>query len=115
MKSSRVKQVLTAAAALPPAKGRALIAALALAAKEPVEAEPDAAALLAALREDLKPLGDALAGALATGDLPAMQAALRRISRDMPELAGDAATLTATLTATYAEAWLDNPSPTVQP
>jgi hypothetical protein len=41
-------------------------------------------ALIATLAEDLQPLGEALAGALQAGDLPAMQAALRRISADMP-------------------------------
>lgn len=41
--------------------------------------------LTAALSDDLQPLGKALAGALQTGDLPAMQAALRKISERMPE------------------------------
>lgn len=38
MKSSRIQQVLAAAATLPAAKGRALVAALAISAKEPVDA-----------------------------------------------------------------------------
>jgi phage gp29-like protein len=41
--------------------------------------------LTAALSSDLQPLGKALAGALQAGDLPAMQAALRKISARMPE------------------------------
>jgi hypothetical protein len=40
---------------------------------------------LSALREDLQPLGEALAGAMQAGDEAAMQAALRKISADMPE------------------------------
>jgi phage gp29-like protein len=39
-----------------------------------------------ALNADMQPLGAALAGALQAGDLPAMQAALRKISQGMPEL-----------------------------
>jgi len=42
-------------------------------------------ALQAALSADLRPLGKALAGALKEGDLPAMQAALKKISADLPE------------------------------
>jgi phage gp29-like protein len=41
--------------------------------------------LRAALSSDLQPLGEALAGALQAGDLPALQAALRKISERMPE------------------------------
>jgi hypothetical protein len=41
--------------------------------------------LTAALSEDLQPLGEALAGALQTGDEPAFQAALKKISAAMPE------------------------------
>ena len=41
--------------------------------------------LLAALSADLQPLGKALAGALQAGDLPAMRAALRKISAEMPD------------------------------
>ena len=43
------------------------------------------APLLAALSADLQPLGKALAGALQAGDLPAMRAALRKISAEMPD------------------------------
>ena len=43
------------------------------------------AALLEALSEDLRPLGDALFAAMGAGDMAAMKAALRKISKDMPE------------------------------
>jgi hypothetical protein len=54
----------------------------------------------------LQPLGDALAGALEAGDLPAMQAALKKISATMPELAGDAANLSEVLAGQFADAYL---------
>jgi phage gp29-like protein len=57
-----------------------------------------------ALATDLRPLGDALAGAMEAGDLPAMQAALRQISKNMPELAGDAAALSEVMTRQMTEA-----------
>lgn len=50
-------------------------------------------ALRTALAADLKPLGDALFGAYQAKDVPAMMAALKKISKDMPELAGDAIAL----------------------
>ena len=65
----------------------------------------DMAALRAALTADLQPLGEALAGALQAGDLPAMQAALRKISEKMPELAGDAEALTAVLAEEFTNAF----------
>ena len=43
------------------------------------------AQLRAALSADLQPLGDAFAGALQAGDLPALQAALKKISERMPD------------------------------
>jgi hypothetical protein len=61
-----------------------------------------------ALATDLQPLGDALAGAMQAGDLPAMQAALRKISKDMPELAGDAEAMTEVLTKQFTEAFTDD-------
>jgi len=66
-----------------------------------------------ALAKDLQPLGDALMGALEAGDLPAMQAALRKISEGMPELAGDADNLAEVLAGQFADAWLgdENPEP----
>jgi phage gp29-like protein len=51
----------------------------------PNEASPELDALREALSADLQPLGAALAGALQAGDLPAMQAALKKISERMPE------------------------------
>lgn len=60
--------------------------------------------LRAALSEGLQPLGEALAGALQAGDLPAMQAALKKISKQMPELAGDAEALTAELSKQFTQA-----------
>jgi phage gp29-like protein len=41
--------------------------------------------LLAAMRADLRPLGEALERAMAAGDQPAMTAALRKISAEMPD------------------------------
>ncbi len=68
--------------------------------------DPQLLALRAALTADLQPLGEALAGALQAGDLPAMQAALRKISANMPELAGDAANLAEVLAGEFADAFL---------
>ena len=69
---------------------------------------PDAAmqALRTALAADLQPLGDALLAAYQAGDHAATLAALKKISKDMPALAGDAANLTRTLAAQFATAWL---------
>lgn len=61
-------------------------------------------ALRAALTADLQPLGEALAGAMQASDFPAMQAALRKISENMPELAGDAKNLTTLLAEQFTEA-----------
>ena len=47
--------------------------------------EPDASSLLAALSEDLQPLGKALAAALKIKDMPAFQAALKKISATLPD------------------------------
>lgn len=55
-------------------------------------------AMLYALSEDLQPLGEALAGALQSNDEPAMAAALRKISKTMPEFL-EAPELTRFLTA----------------
>lgn len=62
--------------------------------------------LRAALAADMLPLGDALFAAYESGDLPAMQAALRKISKDMPDLAGDAAAVTDALNEQLVTAWL---------
>ena len=72
----------------------------------PNEADPTDAAMekiRAALSADLQPLGDALAAAMQAGDLPAMQAALKKISKDMPTLAGDSQNLSAALAAQMAD------------
>lgn len=53
--------------------------------------------LRTALAVDLQPLGDALASAVQAGDLAAMQAALRKISKEMPDLAGDASAMSEVL------------------
>lgn len=71
---------------------------------EELEASP-LDTIRAALSADLQPLGAALAGALQAGDLPAMQAALRKISQGMPELAGDAEALTAVLAEQFTNAF----------
>lgn len=59
-----------------------------------------------ALAADLQPLGDALAGAMQAADLPAMQAALKKISEGMPELAGEAENLAEVLAGQFADAFL---------
>ncbi len=48
-------------------------------------------AILAALSEDMQPLGKALAGAMQAGDGPAISAALKKISEGMPEFLESAA------------------------
>lgn len=63
-------------------------------------------ALRTALAADLRPLGDALLAAYQAGDFAAMQAALKKISSGMPDLAGDAAELTAKLAQQMTDAWL---------
>lgn len=59
-----------------------------------------------ALAADLQPLGDALQGAYQAGDFAAMQAALKKISKSMPELAGDAAAMTEVLSEQFSTAYL---------
>ena len=62
-----------------------------------------------ALAADLQPLGEALEGALKTGDEPAFKAALLNISKRMPDfLAGDA--LAAELAVLAAEAFTHEPT-----
>lgn len=60
-----------------------------------------------ALNKDLQPLGKALAGALQAGDLPAMQAALKKISAGMPELAGDAESLATVLSKQFSQSLIE--------
>jgi len=57
-----------------------------------------------ALTKDLQPLGKALAGAMQAGDLASMQAALKKISAGMPDLAGEAESLAEVLTRQFTEA-----------
>jgi phage gp29-like protein len=61
-----------------------------------------------ALTTDLQPLGKALAAAMQTGDLPAMQAALKKISDGMPDLAGEAESLAEVLSRQFAKALTDD-------
>ena len=74
--------------------------------EDPPAEDPAMQALRAALAKDLQPLGDALFAAWQTGDLPAMTAALKKISRNMPALAGDAANLSDELAKSMADAYL---------
>lgn len=86
MKTARLKKILTAAAGLPARQARRVLAAV-LAKQEAPDSLDE---FRAALSEDLKPLGDALWSASQAGDFPAMQAALRKISTNMPDFMGDA-------------------------
>lgn len=63
-------------------------------------------ALRTALAADMQPLGDALLAAYQAGDHAATMAALKKISKDMPALAGDASHLAQELAAQSAAAWL---------
>jgi phage gp29-like protein len=63
-----------------------------------------------ALAADLRPLGAALAAAMQTKDLPAMQAALRKISDRMPELSGEATAMGEVLAKQFTEAFTQDDS-----
>lgn len=67
--------------------------------------------LRTALAKDMQPLGDALWQAYQTGDVPAMTAALKKISKDLPALAGDASALSDEMTSLMAAAWLGQSTP----
>ena len=69
---------------------------------------PDAQmqAIRTALAADMQPLGEALLAAYQAGDHAGTLAALKKISKDMPALAGDAKSLTQVLAAQSATAWL---------
>jgi hypothetical protein len=67
-------------------------------------------ALRAALSEDLQPLGDALFQAMEAGDLVAMQAALKKISKSMPELVGEPAAVVSRLTEEFTKALTEDPT-----
>ena len=70
--------------------------------------DPDAGmqAIRTALAADMQPLGEALMAAYRAGDHAGTLAALKKISKDMPALAGDASNLTQVLAAQSAAAWL---------
>ena len=93
---------LLAILARPVAEQRRICAVLAKSA----EPETSLQELRNALSEDLQPLGKALFAAYQTGDLPAMQAALKKISEEMPTLTGPAENLTEALAETFSHAWL---------
>lgn len=80
--------------------------------KPGVPADPDAAmqTIRTALAADLQPLGDALWSAYQAGDMAAMTGALKKISKELPELTGDAKQLTAALSVQLADAWLGEES-----
>jgi phage gp29-like protein len=73
-------------------------------------AQPEPDAMMQAIREalaaDMQPIGDALLSAYRAGDNAAMMAALKKISKQVPALAGDAENLTKALAAENALAWL---------
>ena len=60
----------------------------------------------AALAEDLRPLGEALQAAYQSGDFAAMTGALKKISKGMPALAGEARALSMALAVKMAGAWV---------
>lgn len=96
-------QILKAAADLPVAQARRVVDALL--AKD--SAQPQGMEdLRAALREDLVPVGHALANAYKAGDGAAMMAALRKISAKMPELSGDAQNLSHVLSLQLLDSFL---------
>jgi hypothetical protein len=110
--------------ALQPRSGRAAPGAEAPVAEAPKEdlansevpGYPDDSmqAIRSALAADLQPLGDALFSAYQTGDLAAMTAALKKISKGMPELAGDAAALSEVLSGQMVGAFLGGESEEVE-
>ncbi len=65
-------------------------------------------ALRSALAADMQPLGDALLSAYQAGDQAAMRAALLKISKDMPSLAGEAAALGDELAQQFTTAFLES-------
>jgi phage gp29-like protein len=63
-----------------------------------------------ALAADMQPLGDALYAAYQSKDGAAMQAALKKISKNLPALAGDAAVLGGELAKQMASAFIGTPN-----
>jgi hypothetical protein len=95
------------------AKGTPREVALPMAGMTPAANEAEyfqADALRAALSEDLQPLGDALFQAMEAGDLVAMQAALKKISKSMPELVGEPAAVVSRLTEEFTKALTEDPT-----
>lgn len=74
---------------------------------DPEQEKPDLMmqAIRKALAADMQPLGDALFSAYQSGDLPAMQAALRKISTSLPDLSGDAIALSEELASQFTQAF----------
>lgn len=72
----------------------------------PADPEPAMQAIRNALAEDLQPLGDALFAAYQSGDAAAMQAALKKISKGMPDLTADATALGDELAKQFTQALL---------
>lgn len=61
-----------------------------------------------ALAKDMKPIGDALLAAYQAGDAAAMTAALRKISKELPDLAGDASALSEELAKQFTSAFTED-------
>lgn len=80
---------------------------------DPEQQAPDLAmqSFRDALAADLRPLGDALYAAYQSGDAAAMTAALKKISKNMPTLAGDASALAGKLAAASAIAFIGDHNP----
>jgi Protein of unknown function (DUF935) len=88
------------APALPPADRAAL------ANSAPAVPDADLQSFRKALAADMQPLGDALLAAYQSGDFAAMTGALKKISSQAPDYAGDARELSMTLAVAMADAWV---------
>ena len=102
MQPDRIKPILRAAAGLPPAHARRVIAALA----DKLGTEADVQALGKAAARDMRPLAEALFSAGKTGDRAAQIAALKKISKGLPALAAKSDHLAAEITRQCAAAYL---------
>lgn len=104
-----LRKILMAASGMPVANARRIVGALAVKTQdgETQDAREDGAmpALRKALSADMKPLGDALFSAYQAGDGAAMVGALKKISKGMPELAGEANELSLALAKEMAAAF----------
>jgi phage gp29-like protein len=72
----------------------------------PGEADASLQELREALAADMQPIGEALLAAYQMGDFAAMTAALKKISKSMPALAGDASELSRSLASEMATRFL---------